>query len=384
MRIGFFCDEFPPKSHGGIGTFVENLAGALAIEGHQVCVTEFGRNAGERLQDGVRVITLRRSKIAKIGGLVDRWRLRRWIKVESHNDRLDVFEIPEFHGWLPLPLSGSKTKIVVRLHLSATAIRAVAASKANLTQVIFRFLEWATLRFNRNWIGVSKHVVELTRNEFRLSPQHVSVIYNPATVTDRQIASLENSSRPCPTRYVLFVGSLSARKGVLTLAAAADRILSKGGDLRFVFIGPECAYNGNPISEEICRICGGRHGQHIAVMGALSHDETLRWIRHAEVLVLPSRLEAFGLTITEAMALGVPVVFTTVGPGPELVRNGVDGLLVEPDDPTGLAEAIETITRNPSYAATLGRNGKTTVQSRFSLASCANGSVEFYRSLLDP
>lgn len=383
MRIGFFCDEFPPKLHGGIGTFVEKLAVALSIAGHQVCVIEFGQNPEERRQDGVRVVTLRRCKLPKIGGLVDRWRLRRWIKDESRNASLDVFELPEFHGWLPLPPSGLKTKIVVRLHLSATAIRAVAGSKANLTQVIFRFLEWGTLRFNRNWIGVTQYIVDLTQKEFGVSPERVSVVYNPATVTDRQIASLENSRRPCATRYVLFVGSLTARKGVLTLAAAAGRILSRGGDLQFVFIGPNCAYNGNPISEEISRICGGAYGPHISVMGALPHEETVLWIRHAAVLVLPSRLEAFGLTITEAMALGVPVVFTTVGPGPELVRNGVDGLLVEPGDPNALAEAIEAITRNPTYAATLGRNGKMTAQDRFSLARCVHGSVEFYHSLLD-
>jgi len=75
MKIGFFCNECPPRPHGGIGTFVHALGPALAQAGHAVTVVEWGERAGERQCAGVRVVTLAQSTTRHIAWLINRLRL---------------------------------------------------------------------------------------------------------------------------------------------------------------------------------------------------------------------------------------------------------------------------------------------------------------------
>jgi glycosyltransferase involved in cell wall biosynthesis len=72
------------------------------------------------------------------------------------------------------------------------------------------------------------------------------------------------------------------------------------------------------------------------------HAEALRWILHAECLILPSRDEPFGIVLLEAALARVPVVATRVGGVPEFVSDKIHGLLCEPDSPNEIAQAVLT------------------------------------------
>jgi glycosyltransferase involved in cell wall biosynthesis len=84
-----------------------------------------------------------------------------------------------------------------------------------------------------------------------------------------------------------------------------------------------------------------------------------------DVAVLPSYREALGLVILEAMALGRPVVASDVGGIPEMVEDGVTGLLVPPQDPVALGDAIVRLLTDHPLADILGRNGQRLVRERF-------------------
>ena len=77
--------------------------------------------------------------------------------------------------------------------------------------------------------------------------------------------------------------------------------------------------------------------------GWLQHEEVLRRMAGAWATVLPSRSEALGLVVIESLAVGTPVVGSRVGGIPEIVRDGVDGFLVSPDDPAALAERLDRL-----------------------------------------
>ena len=98
-----------------------------------------------------------------------------------------------------------------------------------------------------------------------------------------------------------------------------------------------------------------------------------------DVAVLPSYREAQGLTILEAMALSRPVVASNVGGIPEMVEDGVTGLLVPPHDPTALAAAIVRLLTNHPLADTLGRAGHDLVHDRF----CIELMVQAVESIYD-
>jgi glycosyltransferase involved in cell wall biosynthesis len=99
---------------------------------------------------------------------------------------------------------------------------------------------------------------------------------------------------------------------------------------------------------------------------------------HADVFVLPSRLEAFPLTVLEAMAHGIPVVATDVGSTAEAIVDGESGLLVEVDDVAGLEAALRKM-QDPAYRHACATAARARVEERFSVATMARA----YESLYD-
>jgi glycosyltransferase involved in cell wall biosynthesis len=81
----------------------------------------------------------------------------------------------------------------------------------------------------------------------------------------------------------------------------------------------------------------------VRFLGSLPRDDVLRLFRAADASLLPSAWENFPHTVVESLAVGTPVIATEVGGVPEVVRDGRNGLLVPPEDPTALAEAIDRL-----------------------------------------
>jgi glycosyltransferase involved in cell wall biosynthesis len=141
-----------------------------------------------------------------------------------------------------------------------------------------------------------------------------------------------------------FVGRLEPRKGVLDLIAAVPAIRAGAPGARVVIVGDDP---------------WGAYPEYLAQVRAAADVEHVPWrndapslMRHFDVLVAPSHQEPFGTVLSEAMAVGTPVVATRVGGLAEVVDDGVTGLLVEPHDPQALAAAIlEVISRREAMGA---------------------------------
>jgi glycosyltransferase involved in cell wall biosynthesis len=101
-----------------------------------------------------------------------------------------------------------------------------------------------------------------------------------------------------------------------------------------------------------------------------------------DVFLLPSISEGLGLSLLEAMALGKPVVATEVGGIPEVVKSGVNGLLVPPENDRALAEAIIKILSSKQMAFSLGQAAKNTVFDKFSARYMAEKTMEIYDKIL--
>jgi glycosyltransferase involved in cell wall biosynthesis len=109
--------------------------------------------------------------------------------------------------------------------------------------------------------------------------------------------------------------------------------------------------------------------------------DAARWLRHARFCVLPSNDEGLPNAVLESMAAGVPVVATRVGGIPELIDDGVDGLLVEPGDAAGLAEAMTRLATDEALRVRLGAAARKRARS-FSWEACTDRHVELYEMLL--
>ncbi len=142
---------------------------------------------------------------------------------------------------------------------------------------------------------------------------------------------------------ILFVGGVGQRKGVKYLLEAYRRIKSTQTELRLVGplpadLRPLTPYSGSA-----------------TLTGRLNHKDVLRELYQAHVLVLPSVFEGFGLVIPEAMATGIPVIASTHTAAPEIIRDGRDGFVIEPDDVDGLAARLDFLAANRATTAEMGR-----------------------------
>jgi glycosyltransferase involved in cell wall biosynthesis len=156
---------------------------------------------------------------------------------------------------------------------------------------------------------------------------------------------------------VLFVGRLertSAWKGVHHLVRAFAEVHDRHPDAELVLIGTgDAAADHRDLAEHL------GVGSAVRLPGLLVGDDLVDRYRRATVTVLPSTTDAesFGMTLLEAMACGTPVVGSRVGGIPQLVTDGVDGLLVPPADPTALAGALTRVIEDGELAAHLRAGG---------------------------
>lgn len=121
---------------------------------------------------------------------------------------------------------------------------------------------------------------------------------------------------------------------------------------------------------------------HVRWLGVLPQVELPRYYGAADVFVLPSRYELFGIVMLEAMACGVPVVATRFGGLAEVIAHGETGFLVDPTDTTELAEAIEALVCNGELRGEMGRRARRAVEERYSWDASARLHEELYRRLL--
>jgi len=161
---------------------------------------------------------------------------------------------------------------------------------------------------------------------------------------------------------VLCVGRLDAEKGHLVLVDALAALRSRGVDATAVFVG---AGPLRPVIEE--RIGALDLGDAVHLTGAIGQDEIRDDYHHACAFCLPTFIEGLPVVLMEAMASGLPVVTTPVNGIPELVQDGVTGLLVPPGRPDLLADALQRVLVEPAAGADLARAGRERVIAEFDI-----------------
>lgn len=173
---------------------------------------------------------------------------------------------------------------------------------------------------------------------------------------------------------VAVISRLTAVKGVEFLLDAIPTVVQRFPDARFLIVGDGDAREG--LERRAVRL--GLDGRAVFTGFRRGVPEIL-----SEVTVgaLPSLSEATSNALLEAMAAGVPVVATRVGGNPEVVEDGVTGLLVPPGDPGALARAICDLLANPELAARFGRAGRRRVIQAFSLERMIRETEGLYSDL---
>jgi len=223
------------------------------------------------------------------------------------------------------------------------------------------------------WIAVSPDIARALEQLLRGSGNRIRTVLNGVAV-DRA-PSDESVHPPKPTRTtrrLVMLAQLRPQKGHETLLEA---LAALPDDVTLVLAG-----DGPERARIEARVADLGLGPRVHLAGFV--DDIRGLLTGADVVVLPSRFEGLPLAVLEAMAVGRPIVATDVAGTNELVTDGETGLLVPPDDPSGLATAILRLLDDPDLARRLGENGRERVTERFGLDRMVRGVEGVYREAL--
>lgn len=241
-------------------------------------------------------------------------------------------------------------------------------------------LESVGCRYATRIVVNSDDAAAALRREPTMSFKTVT-IHNGVDLTQYEGGDDRRTELGCGARPVIgFVGQIVPRKGVRTLIEAMPAVLQRFPETLLTIVG--CAPPDEAGYEISCR----------QLVSELQLDEAVRfvgyrrdipaWMRSFDVFALPTRAEPFGKVVIEAMAAGCPVVATRVGGIPEIITAPELGTLIEPDNPSALAEGILAYMRDRELARATGIAGRRHARERFGLRSMIERLQQVYETVL--
>lgn len=219
---------------------------------------------------------------------------------------------------------------------------------------------------------VRLHCIEVDR----IDPDRVRTVYNGLNLSDWDVAS--RLTRACNAPHVTTVGNIRRVKGhdIFIKAAASivlrfpQAVFSVAGDV----LEPEYFAELQTLIQDLGL------SKHFHFTGRAKNLK--EHLAGADIFVLPSRSEGFSNALIEAMAASLPIVATSVGGNSEAVIDCVNGLVVAPEDPAALSEAITELLSNPDRAKAMGLAGKALATEKFTTNAMMDRITEVYAGLI--
>jgi hypothetical protein len=392
LKLGIFTTSYPGiTSSGGIPTYTRALAAGMVGLGHDVHVLTLApEGCGDEtlVVDGVHLHLMSGGYLPLIERVAPgAWQAAvvsaraRWL---AERQQLDLFEFPNWEGMGSFyKVAGRRRPMVVRLHTSLREILETEGRPLGPKETFAARLEQRTcLSADALYVSTRAHRAFMAK-EVGVPESRMSIV--PLGVAD--IAS-RPAAEPRPRNadpIVLYLGRLETRKGSIELLDAARLVLQAMPKTRFVLIGRDRPHAPGGVTHEewLRKSFPPEVIRQIEFLGVQDDASVARWFERADLFVAPSRYESFGLIFIEAMRAGLPVIGTRAGGIPEVVTPGRSGLLVDPQAPGQLAEAILAVLRDEPRRLELARGARAEYETRFSNRVMAERTAEHHRELLN-
>ena len=262
----------------------------------------------------------------------------------------------------------SKQRIAMERRLLEESDRIIASTEAELAQ--FRWI----YRIESDRAVVIEPGVDTAR-------------FYPIPVDEAR----EYVGAPDGRRIILFVGRIEPLKGLDSLLNAVAMLEQRGvlarHSIQLMVIGGEPDASPEQLTAEMSRLQSlTRELQiepRVTFLGKRSQDTLQYYYSAAEVVVMPSHYESFGLVALEAMACEVPVIATRVGGIPEVVRHGADGFLYEIGDVESMAKGCLSILNDPQLRETLGKSARDRANREFCSSKIVLQYEDLYRRTIE-
>jgi glycosyltransferase involved in cell wall biosynthesis len=232
-------------------------------------------------------------------------------------------------------------------------------------------------KINTRYIAISNQIKKHWTDK-GLSSQYFETIYN--IFQPYQLDEISSNEIPLMTDYdgykIIYVGRFADFKGIPFLIDTFYQLIIDNYDARLYLVG-----DGDEESKIRKKVSALNLEKHVIFFGY--QKNTLSYIKNADLLVLPSNNEPFGRVLLEAMYIGTPAIGTKTGGIPEIIEDGVSGLLVDYGDVEALKKSIIIILKNEQVRKKLIRGGGETINSRFRDETYQRKLENIYTTLLD-
>lgn len=397
MKILFICDEYPPGKHGGVGTMVQVLGRELVKQGHQVFVmglyTYYYGEKDFEIDQGVQVHRIRygmnfgktnKNFFYKALGKMPDWIRRnlngkrafqKYIQkinelIDSEN--IDIIEIQDWNSFVfeigfKVEWPNFKAPLIVKSNGSHTYF----SDEANVaTDSKFEEIDKA-LYARANALSAVSHYTESVNKRLFNYTKPVAILHNCIeTISDFKTIEIKEE------KTFIFTGTLVKKKGIFSLLAAWNDVIIKHPDAFLYLYGKGKIEELKPLLTE-----GARTQVHF--MGHTTRENLFYQLSKATAAIFPSYSECFALAPLEALAVGCPVINTSRASGKELIIDGENGSLIDPDNIPEITEKIIELIENKELQKQYSQKGRATIINQFSIEKSAKEHLAFYQRVKD-
>jgi glycosyltransferase involved in cell wall biosynthesis len=364
---------------GGVELVVGNLARQFVAMGHRVEIvtTRWPRDLPSReVVDGIKVtrlpfalpLTLKSTATLPLRLLQSYCGLKK-VLASTHSDLVNLHYLAEAAFYAGLCCRAQNVPIVASIH--GSDIELIPNRSGLQRRVTTRLLrEAAAIVANSKYLANS--ACRLAGEGIR--PQ-VTTIGNAVALP--RLETLTEPPGGLPARYILGVGRLIKTKGFDLLVRAFATLEAARPDTHLVVVG-------DGIERTALQQLSASFGlaDRVHFVGRMPNEAIPAYMRHAELVAVPSRREGFGLVALEAMACRKAVVAMPVGGLPEVVSDGQSGLLAAEPTAKALGESLAFLLDRPKLAEEFGRRGRQLVESRNTWRLVAESYVRIFESVL--
>ena len=351
MKILMVCPYFYPDS-GGVENYVYNISKGLVKKGYNItvlCATKEGQDKTEIL-DGIKVIRQKPDFI--ISNTAIRLNLYFTLSKLLKKEKFDLVNahtpVPYYADIASYASKKNKVPFILTYHAGS-----LIKGKPVIDTIskVYQILEKRMLKNATKIITVTDFVKEKYLGNYK----EKIVIISPGADTQRFVP--KDSTKK---EGLLFVGQLNEGHKWKGLKYLLDAMALLPKDIKLTVVGDGnllSFYKGYAESKRL----------NVEFKGKITDDDLIVQLQNSKILVLPSysAAESFGMVLVEAMACGTPVVGSDIGGIPYVIKENKTGLLVEPKNPTAIAETIEKLYNNKKLWDTLKENGIKEVKEKY-------------------
>ncbi|BAU63261.1 glycosyl transferase group 1 [Stanieria sp. NIES-3757] len=311
------------------------------------------------------------------------------LALDLRQQQCDVVHIHNFSQFVPL-IRAFNPKIKIVLHMHCEWL-----SQLNPTIIAKRLAHVDLI------IGCSHYITDKIKACYPQFAERCQTVFNGVDVEKFLKNSDSESQSDC--LKLLFVGRISPEKGLHTLIDAFKIVLKQYPQTQLQIVGPNkptptefiATLSDEPTVASLAKFTPKQYysylqsqlSSHIAnqvsFVGGIKHSQLVELYQEADLLINPSLSESFGMSLVEAMAMGLPVIASRVGGMTGIVEEGKTGFLFEPDNPIALAEAMMRLIENKQLRTVMGQAGRQRVLNYFSWHKVAESLFIHYSHLIE-